>query len=60
MSDGAQRTIVTITHSIERGLAIADRVVILAGGKIVFAGDARGMSQTEFRPLYDKYVGGGR
>jgi heme exporter protein A len=60
VSDGAQRTIVTITHSIERGLAIADRVVILAGGKIVFSGDARGMSQTEFRPLYDKYVGGGR
>ena len=50
----------TVTHSIERGLAIADRVVILAGGKIVFAGSARGMSQTEFRPLYDKYVGGGR
>ena len=55
-----QRTIVTVTHSIERGLAIADRVVILAGGKIVFADSARGMSQTEFRPLYDKYVGGGR
>ena len=54
------RTIVTVTHSIERGLAIADRVVILAGGKIVFADSARGMSQTEFRPLYDKYVGGGR
>jgi len=58
--ESAQRTIVTVTHSIERGLAIADRVVILAGGKIVFAGSARGMSQTEFRPLYDKYVGGGR
>jgi heme exporter protein A len=59
-SEGAQRTIVTVTHSIERGLAIADRVVILAAGKIVFAGDARGMTQTEFRPLYDRYVGGGR
>jgi ABC-type transporter Mla maintaining outer membrane lipid asymmetry ATPase subunit MlaF len=55
-----RRTIVTVTHSIERGLAIADRVVILAGGKIVFADSARGMSQTEFRSLYDKYVGGGR
>ncbi|MCU0501308.1 MAG: ABC transporter ATP-binding protein [Anaerolineae bacterium] len=55
-----ERTIVTVTHSIERGLAIADRVVILSGGKIVFADSARGMSQTEFRPLYDKYVGGGR
>ncbi len=61
ISDAAtQRTIVTVTHSIERGLAIADRVVILAGGKIVFAGSAKGMTQTEFRPLYDKYVGGGR
>jgi len=60
VSEGAQRTIVTVTHSIERGLAIADRVVILAAGKIVFAGDARGMTQTEFRPLYDRYVGGGR
>jgi heme exporter protein A len=60
ISDGARRTIVTVTHSIERGLAIADRVVILAGGKIVFAGGARGMSQTEFRPLYDKYIRDGR
>jgi len=59
-NDGAQRTIVTITHSIERGLAIADRVVILAGGRIVFADSARGMTPMEFRPLYDKYVGSGR
>ena len=58
--ESAQRTIVTVTHSIERGLAIADRVVILAGGKLVFEGDARGMTPMEFRPLYDKYVGGGR
>ena len=60
LPETAQRTIVTVTHSIERGLAIADRVVILAGGKIVFADSARGMTPAEFRPLYDKYVGGGR
>ncbi len=54
------RTIVTVTHSIERGLAIADRVVILAGGKIVFEGRAAGMTPADFRPLYDRYVGGGR
>jgi ABC-type multidrug transport system ATPase subunit len=59
-SESAQRTIVTVTHSIERGLAIADRAVILASGKLVFEGDARGMTQMEFRPLYDKYVGSGR
>ncbi len=54
------RTIITITHSLERGLAIADRVVILANGQIVFEGTAGGMTPTGFRPLYDKYVGGGR
>ncbi|PKO20346.1 MAG: sodium ABC transporter ATP-binding protein [Chloroflexi bacterium HGW-Chloroflexi-1] len=52
-----QRTIVTVTHSIERGLAIADRVIILANGRIVFDADAQGMTAAEFRPLYDRYVG---
>jgi heme exporter protein A len=54
------RTIVTVTHSLERGLALADRIVILSGGKVVFDNDATGITPTEFRPLYDKYVGGGR
>jgi heme exporter protein A len=52
-----QRTIVTVTHSLERGLAVADRVIILANGWIVFDADARGMTAAEFRPLYDRYVG---
>lgn len=52
-----KRTIVTITHSIERGLALADRVIILAAGRIAFEADVRGMTPAEFRPLYDKYVG---
>ena len=52
-----KRTIVTITHSLERGLAIADRVIILAAGRIAFEADVRGMTPAEFRPLYDKYVG---
>jgi heme exporter protein A len=51
-----KRTIVTVTHSIERGLAIADRVIILADGRIVFDADARGMTAAEFRPLYDRHV----
>jgi len=55
-----RRTIVTVTHSLERGLAIADRVVILAGGRIAYEADARGMTAADFRPLYDQYVGGGR
>ena len=55
-----QRTLVTVTHSLERGLAIADRMVILANGRLVFEADARGMTAADFRPLYDQYVGGGR
>lgn len=47
------RTIVTVTHSIERGLAIADKVVILANGRVSFEGPARGVTATEFRSLYD-------
>ena len=54
------RTLVTVTHSLERGLAIADRIVILANGRLVFEADARGMTAADFRPLYDQYVGGGR
>jgi len=46
-----------VTHSIERGLAIADRVIILANGRIAFDAKAQGMTATEFRPLYDRYVG---
>jgi heme exporter protein A len=55
-----ERTLVTVTHSLERGLAIADRMVILANGRLVFEADARGMTAADFRPLYDQYVGGGR
>lgn len=49
------RTIVTVTHSIERGLAIADRVVILANGRVAFEAAVDGMTAAEFRPLYDEY-----
>ena len=54
------RTIVTITHNLERGLAIADRIAILSGGRLVCEADARGLSAADARPLYDHYVGGGR
>ena len=55
-----KRTIVTVTHSLERGLALADRVVILAAGRVVYNEPAAGLSPAAFRPLYDTHVGGGR
>lgn len=51
------RTIVTVTHSIERGLAIADKVVILANGRVAYEAPVDGMSGAEFRPIYDEYCG---
>jgi heme exporter protein A len=58
-SDGI-RTIVTVTHNLERGLALADRVVILANGRIVFDADASTLTAADLRPLYDQHVGGGK
>lgn len=51
------RTIVTVTHSIERGLAIADKVIILANGRVAFEAAVDGMTAAEFRPIYDQHCG---
>jgi ABC-type multidrug transport system ATPase subunit len=59
-TDNTSRTIVTVTHNLERGLALADRVVILSNGRIVYDADAGNLATSELRPLYDAHVGGGR
>ena len=56
---GSERTILMTTHHLERGLEVADRVVILSGGKLVFDAPASEISYGELRPLYDQYVGTG-
>ncbi len=53
-----QRTIVTVTHNLERGLAIADRVAILAAGRVALDAPIHGLTAAEFRALYDEHVGG--
>jgi heme exporter protein A len=55
---GTTRTIVTVTHNLERGLALADRVVILANGRIVYDAPAGALTTAELRPVYDQHVGG--
>jgi heme exporter protein A len=59
-STAGRRTIVTITHNLERGLAIADRIAILANGRLVHEATVQGLKTDALRPLYDQYVGGGR
>ncbi len=55
---GGGPAIVTATHNLERGLLIADRVAILAAGRLVFEAEASALTPAELRPLYDRYVGG--
>ncbi len=52
------RTVVMTTHDLELGLEVADRVAILAGGRIGFQSPAKGMSIHEFRRVYAEQVAG--
>jgi heme exporter protein A len=54
------RTIVTVTHHLERGLAIADRVIILSGGRIAYEGPTAGMTPEALHDLYEQHAGGSR
>lgn len=56
---GSARTILMTTHHLERGLDLADRVLILAGGRMVFDASAATLDAAGLRPLYDHYVGTG-
>jgi heme exporter protein A len=58
--DERRRTIVTVTHHLERGLTVADRVVILANGRVAHEAMTEGMSPETLRGLYDQYAGGSR
>lgn len=54
--DISQRTILMTTHNLERGLSLGNRVVILAGGKIVYDSPRQSVSVDEVRQQYFKHV----
>jgi heme exporter protein A len=56
--DVSQRTILMTTHNLERGLALGDRVVILARGKIAYDARREGVSLAEVREQYYRHVTG--
>ncbi len=56
---GSERTVLMTTHHLERGLELADRVLVLSAGAIVFDTPADGLTYGDLRPLYDRYVGSG-
>ncbi len=52
------RTVVMTTHDLDLGLEVADRVAILAGGRIGFQAPAKGLDTREFRRIYAEQVAG--
>ena len=55
--DVSDKTQVMVSHDLERGLALADKVVILHGGKIVYEAAKDEMEGVEqFRHTYEHYV----
>jgi len=51
---GAKRTIIMTTHHLSRGLAIADKVAILANGKLLFENDGAALSEDTLRSRYQQ------
>ena len=49
---GSGRTVLLTTHNLERGLAWADRAVILNGGKICYEGLSSALSAADFQQIY--------
>ncbi|MBM3262749.1 MAG: heme ABC exporter ATP-binding protein CcmA [candidate division Zixibacteria bacterium] len=51
-----RRTVFLVTHDLHRGLEVADRIVIMAGGRIVCDTPCQDMSPEAFEQLYRKHT----
>jgi heme exporter protein A len=56
-TDSVKRTMIVITHSLERGLELSDRVIILVRGRIAFDGPTSGLDLDSLRDLYNQHTG---
>ena len=55
--DRGRRTVLMVTHSLERGLALGNRVAILAGGKIAYQEEKAEVDENEFKVAYSRFTG---
>lgn len=53
------RTAIMTTHSLERGLEVADQVAILVGGRLVYEEAKSSLDVATFQDIYTRHVGGG-
>jgi heme exporter protein A len=54
---GQKRTIITVTHSLERGLEVAERILILDKGTIVYQGPKQGLNLSGLEKVYQISTG---
>ena len=52
-----RRTVLMATHSLERGLALGNRVAILAGGKIAYHEERALIDEAMFKGTYGRFTG---
>ena len=52
-----RRTVLMATHSLERGLALGNRVAILAGGRIAYHEDRALVDEAMFKGTYGRFTG---
>ncbi len=55
-----ERTVIMVTHNLDRGLAAATKVGILAGGRLKYFSDCGDIDQAAFAELYMNNVHGAR
>jgi len=54
--DGAGRAAIIVTHHLDLGLALSDRIAILAEGRLVFESGSAGMDPAVIRALYSRHT----
>ena len=57
IGEKGRRTVLMTTHSLERGLALGNRVAILAGGRIAFQEERDSIDEAMFKGIYGKFTG---
>ena len=54
------RTVVMTTHNLARGLELADSVVILDRGKVVYSESRQAIGEADFQQIYDRSIKAGK
>jgi heme exporter protein A len=53
------RTVVMATHNLERGLELADRIIILDRGRVVYRESRQAIGEVDFQQVYDRCIKAG-